>query len=679
MITHKFVICAVWLAVGIFSVGKLTAAERPNFVFIYTDDQRWDAMSCVQKEQGEKGRFPWLQSPNLDRLASEGVRFRNAFVVLGLCAPSRAAFLTGRYGHKNGIIDNKTPFPENSITHASLMRAAGYTTGYIGKWHMGAQSGKRPGFDFSASFIGQGVYFDCPIEINGLKTPTKGWVDDVSTDFAIEFLKENKNKPFSLVLGYKTCHGPFTPPPRHAETYGEAEAKVVPNLTTPAIYRPIPGGVGGVNRTEIASGKQSVKTNLGMFRGLRAIDENVGRLLETLDQLGLSDNTVVVYSSDNGYYLGEHGLGDKRSAYDEAMRIPLIVRYPKMVAKGTTRDEMVLNIDLAPTLLELAGLPVPQEMQGKSWKRLLESTEKLSDWRSSFFYNYFLERPFGTPSVTAVRTSNAKLIKYPGHEEWTELFDLQKDPYETKNLIADPAYVELKTRLEDEYRKQSEAVDFHVPAQADELLPPDAARELPPKREPNQIVLDYRFDRVEDGKVVDQSKVEAAGILRNLTTKGGEKGKTVGVFDGQGWIDVPRTKQHDPSLRGLTLEAVVRADDDGIILARGGRTLGFCLYVKDGKPTFAYRGGDRVTTVVAGEECIGKWVTMNVRLTYERELILSVDGVEVAKKKIEVLIARDPSDGMQIGADEATQVLEEPLGRFRGEMERVWLLLGGDK
>ncbi len=168
------------------------AARKPNFLFIYTDDQRWDAMGVVQREQGDRARFPWFQSPYMDRLAAEGVRFRNAFVTLSLCAPSRAAYLTGRYNHANGVANNHTPFPLDSVTHASLLRTAGYKTAYIGKWHHGSQRGQRPGFDYSASFVGQGKYFDCPVEINGVSTPTVGWIDDVDTDFAIEFIKQNR-------------------------------------------------------------------------------------------------------------------------------------------------------------------------------------------------------------------------------------------------------------------------------------------------------------------------------------------------------------------------------------------------------------------------------------------------------------------------------------------------------
>src|SRR4051812_26683040 len=183
--------------------GVSLAAERPNFLFIYTDDQRWDALGVVQREQGEKGRFPWFQTPNLDRLASEGVRFRNAFVINSLCAPSRSIFLTGRYSHLNGVANNHTPFPMENVTYSKLLRDAGYATGYCGKFHHGSQPGPRPGFEFTASFIGQGRYFDCPIEVNGVSTPSKGWVDDVTTDYAIDFITKSKDKPFAVVVGFK--------------------------------------------------------------------------------------------------------------------------------------------------------------------------------------------------------------------------------------------------------------------------------------------------------------------------------------------------------------------------------------------------------------------------------------------------------------------------------------------
>lgn len=224
---------------ALFCGHPLAADRRPNFLFIYTDDQRWDAMGVVQREQGEKARFPWFKSPGMDRLAAEGVRFRNAFVTLSLCAPSRAAFLTGRYNHLNGITNNSRPFPVESVTHATLMRAAGYQTAYIGKWHRGEQRGQRPGFDYSASFIGHGQYQDCPFELNGTAAPTKGWVDDVSTDFAIEWMKQNKERPFSVVVGFKSPHNPRggnNLPERLRGLYAGETSRPTPNCGVPAIF-----------------------------------------------------------------------------------------------------------------------------------------------------------------------------------------------------------------------------------------------------------------------------------------------------------------------------------------------------------------------------------------------------------------------------------------------------------
>ncbi len=450
------------------AVETLAADERkPNFVYVFTDDQRWDAMGVVQREQGEKGRFPWLKTPNLDRLTAEGVRFRNAFVVNSLCAPSRATLVTGQYGHVNGVVNNHTPHPEGNLSLPALLRPAGYVSAYVGKWHHDGQSGKRPGFDYSASFVGQGKYFDCPVEVNGVATATKGFVDDVTTDYAASFIRENKDRPFLLILGYKTCHGPFTPPPRHESTYGGAEARRTPNLDLRPPYRPAGSNPGGAKGPAANSpDSPTAATNLGMFRGITAIDECVGKLLDLLDELKLADDTVFCFSSDNGYYLGEHGLGDKRSAYEEALRIPMLVRYPRLVAKGRTDDRMVLNVDPAATFLDLAGLPVPAAMHGRSWKPLLEGKADVP-WRDSFFYCYFFERGYATPTTTAIRTQNAKLIKYPGHEEWTEVFDLDADPYETKNLAADPAHAELRKSLEAEYEKQSAAISFRIPEFAD--------------------------------------------------------------------------------------------------------------------------------------------------------------------------------------------------------------------
>jgi arylsulfatase A-like enzyme len=460
---------AAWLLAALACGATLHAADRkPNFLFIYTDDQRWDAMGVVQREQGQRARFPWFKSPNMDRLAAEGVRFRNAFVTCSLCAPSRAALLTGRYNHLNGITNNHTEFPVNSVTHATLLRAAGYKTAYIGKWHMGNQRGQRPGFDYSASFIGHGRYNDCSVEINGVPTPTKGWIDDVDTAFAIQWMKQNRDRPFSLVVGFKSPHSPRggkNLPERLRNLYAGETSRPVPNFGAPAIYHPLDEATG-----KQPQGLAANSVHLDYLRHVTGTDENLGKLLDALDELGLTEDTAVVYSSDNGYYLGEHGLGDKRSLYEESLRIPMLVRYPRLFGKGLVIDEMVLNIDLAPTFLDLAGVPAPREMQGVSWKSLAAG-QKPANWRRSFLAEYFYESGVNVPTIVGVRTANAKLVKYPGHAEWTEVFDLAVDPYELKNLAADPA---ATAKLSAEFDAQVKAVKYAVPPDADKPRPSTA-------------------------------------------------------------------------------------------------------------------------------------------------------------------------------------------------------------
>jgi arylsulfatase A-like enzyme len=448
------------------TVATLHAAEpaRPNILFIFTDDQSYDALSIVQKEQGEKARFPWLQTPNLDRLAAEGVRFRNAFVTNSLCSPSRAVNLTGLYNHErgNGIASNLRPFPVKNVTHATLMRAAGYTTAYVGKWHMGSQR-ERPGFDYHATYRGHGQYADCPFIVDGKDTPTKGWVDDVATDYAINFIHKQKKsaKPWSLILGFKTPHQPWEPPARTKNLYAGESARTVPSVNTPPIYF-------GKEIQETRSKRPVPPTqpiNLGYFRCVNAMDASMGRLLKALDESGFASNTIVIFTSDNGVYLGAHATGDKRSAYEESLRVPFIVRYPALgdKARGRIVDDVVLNLDLAPSLLDFASVQAPKQMQGRSWRTLLTGDDP--SWRQSWFYEYFAEDQKGTnvPDITAVRTAGAKLIQYPGHKAWSELFDLKADPYEIHNLIDDPAAAPLKAKMLAEHDRLSKEVGYQVP------------------------------------------------------------------------------------------------------------------------------------------------------------------------------------------------------------------------
>jgi arylsulfatase A-like enzyme len=648
------------------------AAPRPNLLFVYTDDQRYDALSVVQQEQGARGRFPWLRTPNMDRIAAEGVRFRNAFVVNSLCAPSRAVNLTGRYSHFNGIASNFRPFPTNSVTHATLLRAAGYTTGYVGKWHMDSQR-ERPGFDFHASFIGHARYMDADFVVDGADTPSRGWIDDVSTDYAVGFIRKQKGaaKPWSLVVGFKTPHGPFEPPERAKARYEGEEARAVPNMDAPVPYM-----LGAKPRAAAAeAGKQTVPVNLGYFRCLSAVDECVGRLLAALDETGFAANTVVIYTSDNGFYLGEHGLGDKRSAYDESLRVPFLVRDPSLAAatRGKVVDQMVLNIDLAQSLLDYAGVPAPDAMQGRSWRPLLDG--RAEGWRKAWFYEYFAERQKNSrvPDITAVRTDDAKLIVYPGHPEWSELFDLARDPYEQKNLYADAAGAALRAALEAEHARLAKEVGYRVPDYTDR---PDwwGKKGGPDWKPESAVELRLHVDGrslESGGRVTDKSGKGSHGKSLGVSAAAGREGRSALRFDGTGQIDLAKSAALDPSLQAWTVEATVLPEKpDGVIVARGGKTLGYALWLKAGRPAFTVNVGERPVTVAAKEAADG-WVTVAGVISAERTAQLYVNGKLAASARLKDFFERDPNDAMQIGADLGSPVLEPAPPRFTGLVEEV--------
>ena len=326
---------------------------RPNFLVIVPDDHRWDAIGYMQERMAAEGRvarFPWFvgRTPGLDRLAREGVRFTNGFVTFSLCSPSRASMLTGQHSHRTGVLDNATYFPEASVTYATLLRDAGYATAYFGKWHMHDQLA-RPGFQHAATFLNQGNYYGNTFYVNQTPVWEDGWVDDVSTNYLLAYLeaRAGASSPFMAFLGFKTPHDNRTPPVRHETLFSTDVPLAVPSLGVAPPYRP------GANAG------RGITDNRNYFRCLVGADDNIVRILDKLDELGLAQNTVVIYISDNGYYLGEHGLGDKRSAYEESMRVPFLIRYP--AGQGPARDvaELALNIDIAPTLLDLAGLPIP--------------------------------------------------------------------------------------------------------------------------------------------------------------------------------------------------------------------------------------------------------------------------------------------------------------------------------
>ncbi len=457
----------VHLSVVLFCLAASKSAAQtpapkaipPNFLFIYLDDQRWDAMQFFQKLQGDKARFPWLKTPNMDRLALQGVWCANAFATDSLCSPSRASFLTGQYPHTHGVVNNHQALPLDSVTYATLLHAAGYYTGFIGKWHMGQQR-ERPGFDYSASFLGQGDYYQCPFLIDGKPTAISNkWVDDTSTDYAVDFLNQHRGQPFVLAVAFKAVHGPLEPNRPDLDLYRDVSARPVPNLGVPASF-------------QIPFRPEPYPSNLPdlvpYFECLAGADRNLGRLMDALDTLQLSQRTMVIFASDNGLALGEHELRGKRNAYEESMRIPFIVRAPFLPGTvGKVVNQMVLNIDVAPTMLDYAGVPIPPTMQGRSLRPLLEE-RRATNWDRAFLYEHFFQKNVLMPTTIGVRTDDAKLVTYPNHPAWTELFKLGIDPYEIANLFGRPEARDLQSHLTAELARLRGDLAYVVPGDSDE-------------------------------------------------------------------------------------------------------------------------------------------------------------------------------------------------------------------
>jgi N-acetylglucosamine-6-sulfatase len=423
---------------GALPEGALARAHEPtdlpNIVVILSDDHRWDYM-------GNAGH-PFVETPNLDRIAAEGVRFNNAFVTSSLCSPSRASFLTGLYPHRHGVFNNFTPWNNQNRTFFEYLKRAGYRTAFIGKWHMPGELPELRGVDEFVTFTvsgGQGWYHDCPLVVNGREEPSrKRYIAEELTDRALAFMEDSREEPFLLFLSHKSVHAPFTPDPRERGRY-RAQPIDLPD-----------GSHSWVNMTHgnyahlMLSPLESVVRRYG--EAVSSLDREIGRVLDGLVALGLAENTLLIYTSDNGQFWGEHQLIDKRWAYEDSIRIPLLVRYPRMLSDVPVEiDRMILNIDLAPTLLDVAGVNIPDAMQGRSILALLRDHD--APWRDAFYYHYAFEPPFPVPTIHAVRTDRHKYIEYEGRDP--ELFDLDRDPREQRNLVETAAGRKLQGQLKD--------------------------------------------------------------------------------------------------------------------------------------------------------------------------------------------------------------------------------------
>lgn len=471
-----------------YSLEKNGDAKPMNVVFIISDDHRYDYM-------GFMNTIPWLETPNMDRMASEGAHMKNAFVTTSLSSPSRASVLTGLYSHQHEVVDNVAPLPEGLTFFPQYLQAAGYTTGFFGKWHMGNDSGDpQKGFDHWESFKGQGEYYNPLININGewKQYEDSTYITDLLTEHALSFISKNKEKPFFVYLSHKGVHDNFSPAKRHKGCYSDKELIYPvtidePNYNDlrqlPTIDKKTGKAAFGTDFYGESMQPNWVKNQRESWHGvdysyhgrsweeqvrkycetLRSVDESIGSVINYLVENDLADNTIVIYMGDNGFAWGEHGLIDKRQFYEESVRIPMLVWAPSIIKDKIVVDKMVQNVDIAPTILECAGLEKAEQMVGFSFLPLLRGEDV--KWRDRIFYEYYWEHDFPqTPTMHGVRTDDYKYIRYHGIWDTNEFYDLKKDPYETKNLIGNAEYQDIIKQLNHElYNWLEETNGMQIP------------------------------------------------------------------------------------------------------------------------------------------------------------------------------------------------------------------------
>lgn len=450
---------------------KIPGAKPRNVVFILSDDHRYDYMGFL-------GTVPWLQTPNMDFMAHNGAYVKNAFVTTSLSSPSRASILTGMFSHEHTVVDNQAPLPDNLVFFPQYLQKAGYSTAFFGKWHMGdTGDDPQPGFDHWESFLGQGTYYDVKMNVNGSQVayPPEAYITDLLTDHAIEFINGNSDRPFFVYLSHKAVHDPFQASANHKGMYTNEELPKPPSFYTPFYGLhglPSKGADGKPAWGEEWYGKRMmpdwVKEQRESWHGvdysydgrtdyeteakrycesLTSMDESIGRVLDCLKELGLDEETLVIYMGDNGFCWGEHGLIDKRTFYEASVRVPMLAYCPAVIEPGSVVGNMVQNIDIAPTVMEACGIKKAPQMRGESMMPLLAG-QTAEGWRQRIYYEYYWEFDFPqTPTTFGVRTDRYKYIRYHGIWDTNELYDLENDPYEMNNLIAEPQHQELIRQL----------------------------------------------------------------------------------------------------------------------------------------------------------------------------------------------------------------------------------------
>jgi len=448
---------------------RLSGSKPRNVVFILSDDHRYDTMSFMGHQLAE--------TPHMDAMATNGVHLKNAFVTTSLCSPSRASILTGLYTFRHRVIDNQRAVPDGTLFFPQYLQKAGYSTGFIGKWHMGHASDEpRPGFDYWVSFKGQGHYLppgpQYTINVNGKRVKQDGYLTTMLTRYALDFLEQQKhnNKPFMLYLSHKAVHGDFVPEEKYRGRFADKPFKL------PKSARPLEDNRHNRPRWlldqrnswhgmdfPLHTDESIERIYKSYCEALCSVDDSIGAVMDQLKKMGIHDETLVIYMGDNGYMFGEHGLIDKRVAYETSSRVPMLMQCPELFKGGSTVNEIVANIDIGPTIMEAMGLQKPAHMDGFSFLSLAAGQE--IPWRDYFLYVYYWEQNFPqTPTHFSLRGDQYKYTTYYGLWDTDELFDIQADPMEQNNLAHDPKFARQKAEMQQRlYAMMDELGGMNIP------------------------------------------------------------------------------------------------------------------------------------------------------------------------------------------------------------------------
>tara|TARA_B100000700_G_scaffold71776_1_gene79925 strand:- start:6944 stop:9052 length:2109 start_codon:yes stop_codon:yes gene_type:complete len=643
---------------------------RPNILFIFSDDHAYQSISAYDSIVNK--------TPNLDRIANEGMRFDRAFVTNSICGPSRAVVLTGKYGHLNGFVRNGNTFNGHQQTVSKLLQKSGYETAVIGKWHL---KSTPVGFDYYHVLIGQGPYYNPPMKTTDGPVNHVGYTTEIITDQTLKYLKQRRDpdKPFFLMYQHKAPHRNWQPGPNEINNYNN---ETIPEPIT--LFDDYKGRTSAARNQEMTVKEHLTRFDLKLdpprnltpeqlkvwndaydeknaeleklnlegddlirwkyqryvkdyLRCIDSVDKNVGRVLDYLEESGLAENTIVIYTSDQGWYLGEHGWYDKRWMYEESFRTPLMVRWPGKIKPGTVNTDMVMNLDFAQTFLDIAGADQPDDMQGASMKPVFEGNTP-DDWRKSVYYHYY-EFP-GAHSVAkhnGVRTERYKLINFYENKEW-ELFDLKEDPNELNSVYDDPDYADIKKdlevelqRLQEFYKDDGTIVNFGA----------DRA-----KLHPTELVRRFRFGEFDN---IERSPYGTAVLC-----------------DGKKPLfQIPSTGKFSPDFKPITLGGFINPTAaDGVIAAQGGQAMGYTMRLKDGNLLFSVRSEGQLFTAVGPAIELNEWTHVIAVLDRNAKLAFIVNGKKIKTDVKAAFISSAPADGFTLGIDGGSLV--EDYGATNG-------------